>query len=584
MIVFADRSDPTCPRRRLDELAGRLSAVEKRSEGITGHADLTSIFIDAAELAQGICDSEFYRQGKDTASPVQEAAMSSVVILARAVHTSWRQGHSAPVVLPDLPFASLARHKLPETVHCRRAEGYAFYAVYPESYLAAAKDLETCTSLQIIGIRSIGLGLAALVAAATNTSTVLSLRPVGHPFHRKVLVDSAIAKLLFKQPGATQFAIADEGPGLSGSSFGAVIDLLIGYGVPEQNIHLFPSHRGEPGRAASGNQQSRWKGLHRHIGDFETEILEPQNRIRRLDHWFSDVIGEPLSLPQDISAGRWRALKYRDPSDWPPAHVQQERRKYLLETRSGRWLLKFIGLDRYGRGKFALARALYEAGFGPEPIAARHGFIVERWWQAASPAVLPERERLIEWLSLYLGFRARHFVVGSGQGASLAELADMLVHNAAESLGAAAAAPLEQFRRMCQPLSATVTPVATDNRLHRWEWLVRDDGSILKADAIDHCSAHDLIGCQDIAWDIAGAVVEFDFSAPESEDLASRVQKICGRTVSLELIDVLLPCYLAFQLGYYSLAAGTAISDAADTQRLQARANHYRECLRAMLV
>src|SRR5215213_4352275 len=238
MIVFADRSDPVCPRRRLDELAKRLSVHKNCSEGITSHAALTSIFIDAAELAQGICDREFDRQGKDTASPLQEAAMSSVLMLARAVRTSWRLGRGAPSVPPGLPFASLAQHKLPEIVHCRRSEGYAFYAVYPQSYLAAAKILETCTSLQIIGIRSIGLSLAALVAAAANANTALSLRPVGHPFDRKVLVDSAIATLLFKQPDTTQFAIADEGPGLSGSSFGAIIDLLILRGVPERNIHL----------------------------------------------------------------------------------------------------------------------------------------------------------------------------------------------------------------------------------------------------------------------------------------------------------------------------------------------------------
>src|SRR5215207_5988344 len=232
MIVFADRIDPMCPRRQIDELAKRLSDLKNCSEGITNHAALTSVFIDAAELAQGICDGEFDRQGKDTSSPLQEAAMSSVMMLARAVHISWRQGCGAPIVQPDLPFASLARHKLPETVHCRRAEGYAFYAVYPESYLAAANNLETCTSLQIIGIRSIGLGLAALVAAAANVNVALSLRPVGDPFRRKVLVDSTIETLLFEQPDGAQFAIADEGPGLSGSSFGAVIDLLIAHGVP----------------------------------------------------------------------------------------------------------------------------------------------------------------------------------------------------------------------------------------------------------------------------------------------------------------------------------------------------------------
>ena len=61
-------------------------------------------------------------------------------------------------------------------------------------------------------------------------------------------------------------------------------------------------------------------------------------------------------------------------------------------------------------------------------------------------------------------------------------------------------------------LKGAVRRVETDNRLHAWEWLHTPDGRLLKTDALDHHAGHDLIGCQDITWDIAGATVELDLS------------------------------------------------------------------------
>jgi hypothetical protein len=582
MIVFSDHQYPICPALRLDSLAKRLSGLKNLPPGISRHAAVTSIFIDAAELAQGISDNEFARRGQDALSPLQDAAMALVMLLARAVHESWQGRLADHILQSDLPFASLAALKLPDLVTCRRAEGYAFYAVYPECYLSAATMLENGTNLQIIGIRSIGLGLAALVAAAAGASRAISLRPFGNPFRRSILVDSTIIALLFDYPGTTQFAIADEGPGLSGSSFGAVIDLLVLHGVPEKNIHVFPGHSGDPGWAADGARLSQWRRLHRHVRSFEQEFLVTSDPSRRLDHWFSDVIGKPLGGFQDLSAGRWRSLRYRNQESWPPAHLQQERRKYLLQTESGLWLLKFTGLDRGGRRKLALARLLHEAGFGPETPAMQHGFMVQRWHQAPVSAPIP-REPLLKWLASYLGFRARHFAGGPDTGASLPVLTEMLMHNATEAFGPAAAAPLERFRRKWPSLSAKLRPIATDNRLHSWEWIMCEDGPIVKADAVDHCSAHDLIGCQDVAWDIAGAIVELALTEGEREDVISRVERISGEPVSPELVDFLLPCYLAFQLGYYSLATAAASSDPAEAKRLRSRADYYRGPLEKLL-
>ena len=38
--------------------------------------------------------------------------------------------------------------------------------------------------------------------------------------------------------------------------------------------------------------------------------------------------------------------------------------------------------------------------------------------------------------------------------------------------------------------------------------LLDERGEIIKCDSADHCAAHDLVGCRDAAWDVAGAIAE----------------------------------------------------------------------------
>ena len=76
-----------------------------------------------------------------------------------------------------------------------------------------------------------------------------------------------------------------------------------------------------------------------------------------------------------------------------------------------------------------------------------------------------------------------------------------------------------------------LAPVRIDGRLHAWEWLVLADGSLLKTDAIDQAAGHDLIGCQDIAWDVAGAAVEFALSSAATEAHRGAVAAEAGRPV-----------------------------------------------------
>ncbi|MGO4834019.1 hypothetical protein AB4144_17300, partial [Rhizobiaceae sp. 2RAB30] len=118
-----------------------------------------------------------------------------------------------------------------------------------------------------------------------------------------------------------------------------------------------------------------------------------------------------------------------------------------------------------------------------------------------------------------------------------------------------------------------------DNRLHAWEWICTKNG-LLKTDALDHCEAHDLIGCQDLAWDIAGAIVEHRLSKVEANDLVVSIEAAGGRKPNHELTDVMLRCYVAFQLGIWSTARSPL---AAGSIHAGSLANFYTEALRRLI-
>jgi hypothetical protein len=566
MLVFGDAADDIEVHGRLGELAEASRRLPLRT-GPGRRRAATGLFIDAAALAQGLTDAEFAACGADADSPLREAA--TALALAAARQLAGGDGESLAEAA-----TRLGALDLPEKIEVKRAEGYAFYALYPEAYLAAARVLGD-TPVLAIGIRSIGLGLAALVAAGNSASEVMSVRPVGHPFRRTLSLAPDYRSRL-KRAGPV--AVADEGPGLSGSSFAAVVTELEASGIDESRIALFPSHAGPPGAEATAETLSRWHRLSRHVVDFDSLFLGETAREPRLDRWFEDITGPAMAPLRDISGGGWRDLRgWRDGP--PPAHVQQERRKFLFEARNGRFLLKFAGLGRSGEEAFRRAAMLGGAGFTPEAPAFRHGFLLQRWVEGAplgEAAIL--RAALVARLADYLGFRARNLPAAKA-GASIEALAEMLTVNCTEAMGAEAA---RELRRRAGSPSSAGRAVATDNRLHAWEWLVRADGLLVKTDAIDHCAAHDLVGCQDIAWDVAGAGIELGLDSAERRDLAAQL-RAGGVAVDPALLEFFEPCYLAFQLGYYTMAAAALAGMPEERQRLEARAAFYRQGLERLL-
>ena len=165
-----------------------------------------------------------------------------------------------------------------------------------------------------------------------------------------------------------------------------------------------------------------------------------------------------------------------------------------------------------------------------------------------------------------------------------ARLWEMARYKARLALGEKVARRLDRFAPMLERLARRVRPIETDNRTHAWEWLLAPDGRLLKTDSLDHHAAHDFVGCQDVAWDVAGATVELGLSPPERDRLCAAIEAEAGRPVDPDLLALLAPCYLALQLGDYTLSTEIAADQPSEATRLRAAAARYRERLRHELL
>lgn len=564
MIYYGDRTERVEPAARLRDVASALARLGPQPPGLDRHQQLVRAFIDLAGVAQGVADAVWADGEVDRRTPAVDALMAGLARLAQSVAASWRSGFATLAEVPRIDGIA----GLPDTIEVRVPEGYAFYALYPEAYADAAARLRLSGTPRVIGIRSIGTGLAALVAASLGAPPPLTVRPTGHPFQRQVRLASELARELAADRDAA-FVVVDEGPGLSGSSLGAVADALEALGVAPERIAFVSGHGSELGPRASERHRRRWATAQRVAADIDGLLAA------RLGGWLEAALG-PLERPlEDLSGGAWRrALPERD---WPAVFATTERRKFLAQVGGAHWLVKFAGLGAEGERKLARARVLHAAGDGAEPVMLVHGFLVERWEADALP-VRHLDDALVDAAGRYLGRRARLLPADDRDGAALSRLFEMARFNAGELLGAGAVR-LDGWRDRLAALSSRVVRVQTDNRCQPHEWRRRPDGSLLKCDAIDHCASHDLVGCQDMAWDVAALEAEFDLDAAAGARLRRAVEAAAGRPLDAELLAFYRPCYLAFRAGEHSLAAQTLAGWPAEQRRNEVAAARYAAAL-----
>jgi hypothetical protein len=143
-------------------------------------------------------------------------------------------------------------------------EGFAFYEVYPEQYVNAAREFlkaKGAGSYVVVGIRSIGTSLSAAVAEVLRMGGAdvrrCTVRPHGDPFSREVDLPAWV------DDASDGYLVVNEGPGMSGSSFVATRVALTKMGVPAEKIHFFTGHPNAPGAAASEETRRIWAGTTR---------------------------------------------------------------------------------------------------------------------------------------------------------------------------------------------------------------------------------------------------------------------------------------------------------------------------------
>jgi hypothetical protein len=580
MIWFGERTRTVEVRAAVAALETALASAARAPPGPERHAELAAALIRAGALAQGIADAERPPGSPDDRGRGSSAALHAAAVLGRAVWASWRSGGRTEV--PDHALARLARAPLPGMATVRRAEGFAYYAAYPEAWAVAGTQIAGL-GLPVLGIRSIGTTLAVMVAAGAGAAGPLgTVRPAGHPFRREVALGPRLSAALgaLRRRGA---AVADEGPGLSGSSFGAVLAAVEALGIPPERVHLFPSHPGDPGPEASPAVRDRYARARRHLAPFEALFLERDHPLA-LARLAEDVIGPPDAPPQDVSAGAWRRVALPPGAPWPPSQGWRERRKYLCRAGGRTYLARFAGLGDEGQRALARARILAAAGLAPAPVALRHGFLWTEWIAGARPLwpEAPPRAFLLAVLRRHLGFVASRFPADPGDGATPAELLEMARVNAAEALGPSAVVALARAAELAPEVVRTARPVAVDGKVDGWEWLLTADGRVLKADAFDHCGDHALPGAQDALWDVAGVELAFDLTPGEGEALAGAVRG-AAPGAHPRVLPFYRACRAAFEVARWTLAAGDGGLDADEADRRRAARDQAVARLRRVL-
>ncbi len=159
--------------------------------------------------------------------------------------------------------AILNRIKVPETLNVSPPEGFTYYALHPLDFANVLTRIpDDPGKCAIIGIRSIGTTLSAVVLAALNAAgnpaTRITVRPVGHPYSRSTEFSPEQLHWI-QQNLASQFLVVDEGPGRSGSTFLSVAEALLRVGIPRSSITLIGSREPEVESLCARDGAARWQ-------------------------------------------------------------------------------------------------------------------------------------------------------------------------------------------------------------------------------------------------------------------------------------------------------------------------------------
>ena len=443
-------------------------------------------------------------------------------------------------------------------------EGFAYYALHPRKVAMLLETLQLGTPelntpglntkllnprertprVCVLGIRSIGVTLGAVACAALALRGVecqrISVRPTGHPYDRRLEVTPRLRQWVARA-GAAEFLVVDEGPGISGSSFLAVAEALEGCGVAGSRIHLIGSRAVDPATLRAANARQRWGRYHYHV--------MPAAPL------------EPPGAGANLSGGAWRKHLHCAAAAMPASWATLEPATFL--ARDERSIFRFEGFGHYGEAVGARAELLADCGFAPRYLGNRRGFGEYALLSGRMLALGDRSPALLTKMASYLARRSTAFRSATAQ---TPELEAMLRWNWQLEFG-------EELGRAESRLNPERV-VICDGCMMPHEWLRSERGELLKLNAGTHGDNHFFPGPCDIAWDVAGAIVEWELQGEARDCFVGEYAARSGDAIA-ERLEPYLLAYTAFRMGWSRMAAA-AMQGTDDEALLQRDYRRYR--------
>jgi len=169
---------------------------------------------------------------------------------------------------------------------------------------------------------------------------------------------------------------------------------------------------------------------------------------------------------------------------------------------------------------------------------------------------------ILDWIAGYCAFRATEFQSSQATDGFLEEA---IRFNSVEELGQECPVPSGIFR--------SDSPIVCDSRMSPHEWIRCENGKLMKVDGCKDGDDHFLPGPTDIAWDLAGAIVECDMRAEAETYFLDRFRAKSGSVPGT--VPAFVLGYSIFRACYCKMAwMGTAVES--EKPRLQSSYLFYR--------
>lgn len=574
MIVYRNYNSVVSTEEKIESIEHVIKTLESMSSDKYDHA--VNLLIECGELETGITDT--YCKEKDIINNQVQICREITINSAMIIQSLWTNNFSLKDKLFEIKnkLKELQSSKIPRRVRLGVPEGFVFYGLYPEIYMeSASKFFEDSKpdKVIVIGLRSIGTQLSAVVTAQLLSYGCkvesFTVRPKGHPFDRHIQLDDQLKNVILSSRGSF-IAIVDEGPGLSGSSFGGTLKEIRNLGFPIDKTVIFPSWFPQSDTFISNNARDLWNQYKKYIGSFENQWIFSEKLEKRIDK----------KIIYDISAGMWREHVYKSESDFPPVHPHHERRKYLLVSnyyrKSSHWIAKFVGLGKYGLQNIQRADLLSDNGFSPPVHNLSSGFAIMEYVNGIPLNFNDVDVTLMEFLKRYLSF------INENMSATLQvtydSMIEMIYYNIENGLGREWCHYLEKMKNNYKSLYEE-NVVSIDGHMMPQDF-IRTEKGIIKVDHIEHHADQFFHGCQNIAWDISGIIVEFHLDKKKRSEFIERIINIdpfLSRKISFFII-----AYLAYRLGYAKIAA-ESLGNQKDALRFNITMKFYSELLQSEL-